>query len=81
MSHESSTVAQPLRVLIVSSYIFYWLSYLYLSSPSYFDYQGTSKDCKVTLATFHLEGEANQWWQWMKKVYCKERIEVTWENF
>ena len=35
MSHESSTVAQPLRVLIVSSYIFYWLSYLYLSSPSY----------------------------------------------
>ena len=47
----------------------------------YFDYQGTSKDCKVTLATFHLEGETNQWWQWMKKVYCKEKIEVTWENF
>ena len=35
MFHESSTAAQPLRVLIVSSYIFYWLSYLYLSSPSY----------------------------------------------
>ena len=47
----------------------------------YFDYQETSKDCKVTLAAFHLEGEANQWWQWMKKVYCEEKIEVTWENF
>ena len=35
MSHESSIVAQPLRVPIVSSYLFYWLSYLYLSSPSY----------------------------------------------
>ena len=25
----------------------------------YFDYQGTSEDRKVTLAAFHLEGEAN----------------------
>ena len=47
----------------------------------YFDYQGTSEDCKVTLAAFHLEGEANQWWQWMKKVYCEEKNEVNWENF
>ena len=34
MFHESS-IAQLLRVLIVFSYLFYWLSYLYLSSPSY----------------------------------------------
>ena len=47
----------------------------------YFDYQGTFEDRKVTLAAFHLEGEANQWWQWIKKVYCKEKIEITWENF
>ena len=47
----------------------------------YFDDQETSEDHKVTLAAFHLEGEANQWWQWMKKVYCKDKIEVNWENF
>jgi hypothetical protein len=23
---------------------------------------------KVTLAAFYLEGEANQWWQWVKKI-------------
>ena len=47
----------------------------------YFDYQGTSEDRKVTLATFHLEGGVNQWWQWMKKVYREEKIEITWEKF
>ena len=35
MSHESPVVEQPLRVLIVSFYLFYWLSYLYLSSPRF----------------------------------------------
>ena len=47
----------------------------------YFDYQGTREECKVVLAAFHLEGEANQWWQWLKKVYREENKVVTWEKF
>ena len=42
-----------------------WLDYV----MQYFDYQGTSEDCKVMLAAFHLEEEVNQWWKWMKKLY------------
>lgn len=29
----------------------------------FFDYQATLKEDKVSLASFYLEGEANQWWQ------------------
>lgn len=29
--------------------------------------QQTEDGQKVTLAAFYLEGEANQWWQWLKK--------------
>lgn len=29
----------------------------------FFEYQGTTEAQKVSLASFHLEGEANQWWQ------------------
>ena len=47
----------------------------------YFDYQGTPEDHKVTLAVFHLEGEANQWWQWMKKVHREGNQVITWEIF
>ena len=45
----------------------------------YFDYQGTFEDRKVTLTTFHLDGNVNQWWQWIKKVYREEKIEITWD--
>ena len=31
----------------------------------FFEFQGTSETKKVSLASFHLEGEANQWWQWL----------------
>ena len=47
----------------------------------YFDYQGTREERKVVLAAFHLEGEANRWWQWLKKVYREENKVVTWEKF
>jgi hypothetical protein len=47
----------------------------------YFDYKQTSEDQRVSLAAFHLESEANQWWQWMKKVYKEERLPITWEAF
>lgn len=29
----------------------------------FFEYQGATEAQKVSLASFHLEGEANQWWQ------------------
>ena len=35
---------------------------------------------KVTLAAYHLEGEANQWWQWMQRAY-EEKRPVTWKIF
>ena len=32
----------------------------------FFEFQGTTKAQKVSLAFFHLQGEANQWWQWLR---------------
>ena len=36
---------------------------------------------KVSLASFHLEWEVNQWWQWLRRAYHEERKEVTWDIF
>jgi hypothetical protein len=36
-----------------------WLN----KASRYFKFQETVKERKVTLAFFHLKGEANQWWQ------------------
>lgn len=47
----------------------------------YFEYQETMDEHKVTLAAYHLEGEANQWWQWMRRAYEEERRLVTWKIF
>lgn len=47
----------------------------------FFDYQGTLDNQKVSLASFHLEGEANQWWQWMNRTYKEESRIITWDNF
>lgn len=47
----------------------------------FFDYQGTTEAHKVSLASFHLEGEANQWWQWLQRAYKEEGNVVTWEIF
>ncbi|KAF8405746.1 hypothetical protein HHK36_007823 [Tetracentron sinense] len=41
----------------------------------------TAEGQKVTLAAFYLEGEANQWWQWVQKVYHADTQPVTWEIF
>jgi hypothetical protein len=35
----------------------------------------------VSLASFHLEGEANQWWQWVRRMYIEEGQIMTWETF
>ena len=47
----------------------------------YFEYQETTNEQKVVLAAYHLEGEANQWWQWMCKAYQEEGRPVMWETF
>ena len=47
----------------------------------FFEYQGTLETQKVSLASFHLEWEVNQWWQWLRRAYHEERKEVTWDIF
>lgn len=47
----------------------------------FFEYQGTLETQKVSLASYHLEGEANQWWRWLHRSYKEEGKEVTWEIF
>lgn len=54
-----------------------WLSRV----AQFFEFQGTADNQKVTLASFHLEGEANQWWQWMRRTYQEEGRSVSWESF
>ncbi|KAH9686516.1 hypothetical protein KPL70_014380 [Citrus sinensis] len=47
----------------------------------FFDYQETTDDQRVVLASFHLEGEANQWWQWLRRAYQEDGQLVTWKAF
>ena len=47
----------------------------------FFDYQVTPGSQKVPLASYHMEGEANQWWKWLKRAYKEENQEITWELF
>ncbi|KAK1568271.1 hypothetical protein Q3G72_022479 [Acer saccharum] len=47
----------------------------------FFEFQGTIETKKVSLASFHLEGEANQWWQWLRRAYKEEDRTVTWSIF
>lgn len=35
----------------------------------------------MVLASFHLEGKANQWWQWLQRAYREEKKSVTWDVF
>lgn len=45
-----------------------------------FEFQQTVEGVKVNLAAFYLEGEVNQWWQWLKIFYLKDAKPVTWAN-
>ncbi|KAK8986854.1 hypothetical protein V6N11_037780 [Hibiscus sabdariffa] len=36
---------------------------------------------KIQLATYHLQGEANQWWRWLHQSYMTVNKEITWEIF
>ncbi|KAL6331615.1 hypothetical protein AAG906_011555 [Vitis piasezkii] len=47
----------------------------------FFDYQETPGTQKVQYAAYHLEDEANEWWQATKRAYAEEETEITWEVF
>ncbi|RVW63197.1 Retrovirus-related Pol polyprotein from transposon 17.6 [Vitis vinifera] len=36
---------------------------------------------KVPMAAYHLEGEANQWWQWLHRTLKEEGHVISWEKF
>lgn len=50
-------------------------------ASQFFEYQETIDEQKVVLASFHLEGKANQWWQWLRRAYREEKKSVTWDVF
>ena len=35
----------------------------------FFEFQNTLEAQKVSLTSYHLEGEANQWWQWIRRTF------------
>ncbi|GJX51201.1 hypothetical protein Tco_0278046 [Tanacetum coccineum] len=41
----------------------------------FFKNQGTPVTQKVSLASYHLQGEANQWWRWLHKAYQQEEYQ------
>ena len=45
------------------------------------DFNDVADDQKVRLAAYHLEGEANLWWQWFKKAMSEEQREISWDLF
>ena len=47
----------------------------------FFEFQEIAADQKVRLASFHLEGEANQWWQWFRKAFAEGQGSISWETF
>ncbi|KAL6348238.1 hypothetical protein AAG906_005529 [Vitis piasezkii] len=47
----------------------------------FFEFQEIAADQKVRLASFHLEGEANQWWQWFRKAFDEGQGSISWEAF
>ncbi|XP_035544589.1 uncharacterized protein LOC118347983 [Juglans regia] len=47
----------------------------------FFEFQNTPDNQKVTLASYHLEGEANQWWQWIRRTFQEEGRILSWIDF
>ncbi|KAF2310237.1 hypothetical protein GH714_007360 [Hevea brasiliensis] len=47
----------------------------------FFEYQGTPDSEKVSLASYHLWGEANEWWQWLRRTHTEAGMAVTWAIF
>lgn len=54
-----------------------WIS----KAKQYFAYQNIPPDHRVSFASYHLEDEANEWWQATMKALAEEETVVTWEVF
>lgn len=50
-------------------------------AEQYFEFQMTAEPQKVPVASYHLEGEANEWWQWLHRAYKEGNQIVTWDVF
>jgi hypothetical protein len=47
----------------------------------FFEFQNTPEAHKVSLASYHLEGEENHWWQWLHKTFQDEGRVISWAEF
>lgn len=47
----------------------------------FFEYLGTVENQKVDMVAYHLEGKANQWWQWLRRTLQGEGQVISWEKF
>ncbi|CAL1393133.1 unnamed protein product [Linum trigynum] len=47
----------------------------------FFRFQETPEENKVALASYHMEGDANQWWQWLDRTYATSGLPITWARF
>jgi hypothetical protein len=47
----------------------------------FFEFQNIFETQKVSLASYHLEGEANQWWKWIHMNFQEEGHAIAWVNF
>ncbi|CAL1412179.1 unnamed protein product [Linum trigynum] len=47
----------------------------------FFSFQRIPEDQKVNLASYHLEGDANQWWQWLRQTYQTEGLHIMLDTF
>lgn len=54
-----------------------WIS----KAKQYFKYQGIPEDQRVEFAFYHLEDEANEWWQATSKTLRDTELIITWRVF
>nr|GMD40651.1 Retrovirus-related Pol polyprotein from transposon 17.6 [Ipomoea batatas] len=47
----------------------------------FFEFHDVPESQRVAIAAYHLEGKANQWWQWVLHTYTRENREITWSLF
>jgi hypothetical protein len=47
----------------------------------FFAFQNNPELQKVALASYHLEADANQWWQWVHRLNEEEGRVLSWTNF
>lgn len=54
-----------------------WIS----RANQFFGFHEMESSKRVKYAAFFLEEEANQWWQWISRVYRKQRRVMKWKDF